>query len=262
VVLAIGVVLFAVGELLLSPRWSWNEGLRVWATLAGRFAAAYVRAAPGTFAWIFAMFVTTAIVTSSSPEVAHALLLERSTNLEQLAGPDPWRALIQAPFFVGDWIGLLGALPWLVLVSAPVERWLGTWRWLLVWFLGEVGVSLVVAAVLRAGVDSGALSASVRTQLDFGASYAYYALAGVFSWRLARPWRFAWLTALLLDLVLALALSPNSTALGHLLCFLLGTALFPLTRSGAVRARGDDGKPKALYPAVAEIWILPFGSPG
>jgi len=93
-------------------------------------------------------------------------------------------------------------------------------------------------------------------------SYAYDALAGIFGWRLAGPWRFAWLTALLLDLVLALALSPSSTALGHLLCFLLGTALFPPTRSAAVRARGDDGKPEALYSAVAEIWIRPFRSQG
>jgi membrane associated rhomboid family serine protease len=206
------------------------------------------------------MVVTTAIVTSSSPEVAHALLLERSTNLEQLAGPDPWRALIQAPFFVGGWLGLLGALPWLLFVSAPVERWLGSWRWLLVWFLGEVGISLLVAALLRAGVDSGAISESVRTQLDVGASYAYYALAGVFSWRLARPWRFVWLAALLLDLVLKLALSPSSTALGHLLCFCLGVALLPLTWSAPVRRRGDDGAPKALYPAVAEIWLRPFTS--
>jgi len=251
---------FALGGVLLSPRWSWNDRLRAWAPRVERFVGAYVRAAPATFAWAFAMVVTTAIVTSSSPEVARALLLERSTNLEQLAGPNPWRSLIQAPFFVADWTGLLGALPWLLLVSAPVERWLGTWRWLLVWFLGEVAVSLVVAAVLRAGVDSGVISESVRTQLDVGASYAYYALAGVFSWRLARPWRFVWLSVLLLALVLKLAITPSSTALGHLLCFGLGAALYPLTRTSAIRARGDDGTRKTLLDTVGAIWIRPFSA--
>ena len=111
----------------------------------GRAYFGYVRSAPGTYAYLFVLLITSWVLQTSSSRIANALLQERSTNLHHLA-TDPLRVLFSSAFWVGsfaDWV------VWVALFSifvAPVERWIGTGRTAIVFVLGHVGATLITAA--------------------------------------------------------------------------------------------------------------------
>lgn len=224
------VLAFSLGRVVLTRPLSWNGGARAWWTRTRPLVKAYVVAAPATFTWLLILFVTTAVVVSSGPQVGKLLLLQRSTNLHQLLGRNPWRGLVQSAFFVGSWGQWLVLLPFVVLIAAPVERWLGTRRWLVVAAIGHVGVSIAVAAVLYAGLKAGVFPASVRDEVDVGASYVYLAMAGVLSYRWPAPWRAWWVGLGATVLIAGLLVGRDYAQLGHVLCFATGLACWPLTR--------------------------------
>lgn len=197
---------------------------------------AYIRAAPGTYAYLFVLLVTTWVLQTSSDTIARQLLLERSTNLHQLAR-DPVRVLFASAFWVSSpWELLL----WLVLFSAivaQVERWQGTERSAAIFFAGHVGATLATALGLWIALRADLVDAAIANTEDVGPSYGFAAVAAALSYRLAGRARATYVLAIVLVAGISLAVSPDFTNWGHLAGAAIGFATLPLARLTA-RAAG------------------------
>jgi membrane associated rhomboid family serine protease len=206
---------------------------------------AYIRSAPGTYAYLFVLLITSWILQTSSSRIANALLQERSTNLHHLA-TDPLRVLFSSAFWVGsfaDWVA------WVALFSifvAPVERWVGTGRAALVFFIGHVGATLITAGGLWIALQSDLVESSVVNARDVGASYGFAAVAATLSYRFTGRQRILYAAALVGFAGVSLALSHNFTYWGHLIALVIGFACYPIVRRFVPR-RGER-----YVPATAD----------
>jgi len=204
---------------------------------------AYVRSAPGTYVWLLILFLTTVALHHMSPEFEEEFLRQRSTNIHELSDK-PVRVLISSAMWIdgGYWF------PYAVLFTvfhAQAERWLGTARWLAVCFAAHVLATLVSeGALLLAVRDDVAPQSSVNT-LDVGVSYALAGVIGVLTYRIAAPWRYAYLGVVLVLYGVPLGESPTFTDFGHFLSVLVGLGCYPL-----VRGCGKAWNPKETLAAL------------
>ncbi|HEY8978666.1 MAG TPA: rhomboid-like protein [Streptomyces sp.] len=195
---------------------------------AARAVWGYVRSAPGTYVWLGVILLTTIAVHRMSPQFQEQFLRQRSTNLHELSD-NPVRVLLASAMWLdgGYW------LPYAVLYSvihAPVERWLGTLRWLAVAAGAHMLATLISEGALLVAIERGVAPRSAVNTLDVGVSYALAGVAGVLTYRLRGRWRYVWAGGLLALFATPLAVSATFTDLGHFTAVLLGLAAYPLTR--------------------------------
>ncbi|MFE1288726.1 rhomboid-like protein [Streptomyces sp. NPDC058751] len=197
----------------------------------------YVRRAPGTYVWLTILFVTTVALHHMSPDFEADFLRQRSTNIRELSSRP-----VQVLFASAMWIDGGHWLPYAVLYTvfqAPAERWLGTARWLAVNAAAHVLSTLVSEGALLWAINHGLAPRSAVDTLDIGVSYALAGVVGVLTYRIAPPWRYAYLVAVLAAYGIPFAIKPTFTDLGHFTSVLVGLACYPLTRG-----RGKTGNPK------------------
>ncbi|WP_202514989.1 rhomboid-like protein [Streptomyces sp. SID161] len=204
---------------------------------------AYVRSAPGTYVWLGILFVTTVALHHMPAEFEEHFLRHRSTNIHELSR-SPVRVLVASAMWIenGNW------LPYAFLYTvfhAPAERWLGTARWLAVCALAHVLASLISEAMLLAAIRKGVAPQEAVYTMDIGVSYALAGVIAVLGYRIAAPWRYAYLVAVAAVFALPLAAAPSFTDFGHFLAVLLGLACYPL-----VRGRGKAWDPKETLAAL------------
>ncbi len=196
----------------------------------GFFPAAwtYVRSAPGTFLWLLALLFTTIAMHHINPKFTDDFLRRRSTNLHQLS-TDPVRVLFASALWLdgGSWLGYVVLYN---LFHVPVERWLGTLRWLLVIAAAHVGATYLSEGVLYWAIHHGRAPASAVNTLDVGVSYALAGAQAVLAYRIATPWRYPYAAVVLLWYGSALISGRTFTDVGHLSAALIGFACYPLTR--------------------------------
>jgi hypothetical protein len=231
--IVIGVAILAA--LAVRYRWSWAAPFtRRW-DRAHPWIGAYLRCAPGTFTYLFILIVTTWVLRSSTQDLRHALLTEHSTNLDHLRH-DPITVLVSSAF----WVTAPELALWLVcfpLVLAPAERWLGTMRTIVAFFVGHVGATLVTAATLALLINHHQLPRSLRDVVDVGSSYGFFCVAALFTYRLPHRWRWPWALTLLGGSIVLMAVREGFTDFGHFTAILIGLALYGLTLSPAVAQR-------------------------
>lgn len=202
----------------------------------------YAASAPLTYGWLVVLLATTLIQHSLSDRLLRALLLSTSTNLHHLAS-DPLRVLFNSLL----WIDGKYWWPYLVIFTlflAPVERWLGHIRWLVVGLICQVGATYISEGFLYWTIQESQASPRLIDARDVGVSYFVVGIAGVLFYRLPRRWRWLYLGGLVAIAVGALAIRANFTSWGHLCALVLGLACYPLTR----RRRSPA---TAYTPAVA-----------
>ncbi|MER6731329.1 rhomboid-like protein [Streptomyces puniciscabiei] len=203
---------------------------------------AYIRSAPGTYVWLGVLFVTTVALHQMSPEFEQHFLRQRSTNIHELSR-NPVRVLVASALWIdsGRW------LPYILLYTvfhAPVERWLGTARWLTVCALAHVLATLISEGALLKAIRDGMAPHSAVNTLDVGVSYALAGVIAVLTYRIAAPWRYAYLLVVLVVFALPLTEGSTFTDLGHFVSALIGLACYPLTRG-----RGKAWNPKETLAA-------------
>ncbi|MGW4224927.1 rhomboid-like protein [Streptomyces bauhiniae] len=194
----------------------------------GRAVAGYVRSAPGTYVWLAILFVTTVALHHMSPEFEKEFLRQRSTNIHELS-QNPVRVLITS----GMWIDGGHWLPYVVAYSvfhAQVERWVGTARWVVVCVAAHVLATLISELALLRAINDGHAPVSAVNTLDIGVSYALAGVMGVLTYRIAPPWRYAYLAVLLAVYTVPLVGGRTFTDVGHALAALIGLACYPLVR--------------------------------
>jgi hypothetical protein len=195
---------------------------------AAEWTACYVAKAPGTYVWLLVLGLNTFALARMSPRMRRYFLFTHSTNLDQLSH-HPVKVLISSAF----WTQTPSFLPWFLLFNlfhVPVERWLGTRRWLVVVVAAHVGATLVSEGAVELMINAGALPHRTAYALDIGVSYALAGSVGVLTWYLARPLRWYYLGAATLFFVLLLLGDRDFTNLGHLTAFLIGVGCYPVSR--------------------------------
>ncbi|MFJ6086465.1 rhomboid-like protein [Streptomyces sp. NPDC092369] len=208
-----------------------------------RRVGAYVRSAPGTYAWLAILFVTTVAMHHMSPEFEQEFLRQRSTNINELSD-NPVRVLVQSAMWIdgGRW------LPYAVLYTvfhAQAERWLGTLRWLTVCVAAHVLATLISEGALLRAVNEGMAPHSALNTLDIGVSYALAGVVAVLTYRIPAPWRYLYTAVVLAVYGYPLTSSPTFTDLGHFVSVLIGFGCYPLTRG-----RGKTRNPKETAAPV------------
>ncbi|MCA1845188.1 MAG: rhomboid family intramembrane serine protease, partial [Actinobacteria bacterium] len=114
-------------------------------------------------------------------------------------------------------------------IMAPVERWIGTYRWLATFAAGHIGATLATTVGIWLQVREGA-GRSLIYPVDVGASYGLAAMGGVLVYRLPRRWKPVWLGSMAVYLGAPLVTSGTFTDWGHLVAFVIGLAMGPLVR--------------------------------
>jgi hypothetical protein len=196
---------------------------------SGTWIADSVRTAPGTFVYFFALFVTSWSLRGLNPALADRLVQFQSTNLDNLTDR-PVQVLVLSAFWTTG-----GGAAWLLLrfalVLAPVERRLGTRRWLLVFATAHVLATLVTVTGISLGIGRGVTDPGLASVIDVGVSYGLYGVAGTLTWLLTTSrLRIVWVLGLLASITLAGFSTAAFTDVGHLLSLAIGLAFLPLIR--------------------------------
>lgn len=176
----------------------------------------------GTLSWVAIVTATRLVLRGADPRLQHRLLQSASTNLNHLAH-DPLNVLLTSVCFVTSTSGYFSFLLGALVISAPVERWLGLRRWLITVAIGHIGATLVVAFGLKLGVSAGWIDPAVSRAIDVGISYAMRSLAATLFFAISdRRLRRFHLAVLLVVTFVPLAVSHTFTDAGHLAALCLG----------------------------------------
>ncbi|MDH6678744.1 putative membrane protein YcfT [Rhodococcus sp. LBL1] len=192
-------------------------------------AWAYVRRAPGTFVWLAILLVTSIVMDHLSPAALNDVLGSRSTNLHHLQ-EDPVHVLITSALWLagGSWLSYFVLFN---LFHVPVERWLGTVRWLTVAVVAHVGATYISEGVLYLAINHDRAPESAVNTLDVGVSYALAGVTAVLAYRIAPPWRYLYAIGVLVVYGLPLFGGLTFTDIGHFTAVLIGFACYPITRA-------------------------------
>jgi hypothetical protein len=193
--------------------------------------------------------VTTLVLRSVDVLTATRILRHESTNLVQMSRDAPRVLLLSA--FVLDQSHVLVQVAQFTVFLVPLERWIGTYRWLLVFAAGHVGATLATTMGIWLQVRSGAAGRALVYPVDVGVSYGLFAAAGVVVSRLPRPAFRVCAVGLCAFLASAVVRSGTFTDWGHVVALGIGLALAPLVRPDEpVPAR----RPAEGSRAVARLW--------
>ena len=142
-----------------------------------------------------------------------------STNLTNLQRR-PIFVLIVSAFLVPSVFGLYILVP-LACCLGWCERWLGRASTVVIFLMGHVGATLMVAAIQASHLYHDRVDASIREAADVGVSYGMFATFGLLVARVPTRRRPYYIAGGFL-LVVALGRHVDFTALGHVTALLLG----------------------------------------
>ena len=182
-----------------------------------------LREAPATPTWLTIVSITRLLLVLGTDSFNTRLLGAASTNLDNLSR-HPARALAMSAFFVtGNRYYFVFAATCL-LILGPLERRIGSRRWLIGAVAGHAGTTLLVAAglALMAPASDGAGA------IDVGPSYAARFLVAVYACLLPGPARRLAATFLITLSLLQLIVGRSYTDWGHLSAVALGLTFAPL----------------------------------
>jgi hypothetical protein len=177
---------------------------------------------PATIVYAAMLVGVSFLLTALGPHTHDVAVSEMSTNLHNLAHGHVVTLVGSA--FISDSGRVLFWLPGLVCLLALGEL---IWRsrGLVVAFaLGHIGATLIVAVWLAAALQAGWLPMSLARATDVGMSYGAVCVLGALTASIPSRWRPIWIGWWVGNAV-AMALSAEFTAIGHVVALLLGIAV-------------------------------------
>jgi hypothetical protein len=171
-----------------------------------------------------AIVIVIAIVLAVVPDQTHdRLILQSSTNLANLR-ERPLLVLIASAFVVSS-LASLWQIPFLLLLYAAAQRWVGPAGTIFAAALGHIGATLFVATLLASGIAHGWLQRSIARTSDVGVSYGLACLAAFLVMQVPRHWRLPYVVVVLVYFVSPLLFDPNFTSVGHTTALAIGFGL-------------------------------------
>ncbi|MEU9026070.1 rhomboid-like protein [Streptomyces sp. NPDC048383] len=189
----------------------------------------WIRSSPGTHIWLLIIAITSLIVVIAPDRVEHVLLHRNSSNIHELV-QHPIRALISSAFWIENPASLALYALLFECFHAPVERWLGTLRWLLIVATAHITATLISQQVLLMAIEDHRAPHSMTHVVDIGVSYGLAASVGVLTYRLPHPWRWFYLAGAVAFFGIPLLSDADFTDLGHAISLAVGLLAWPLTR--------------------------------
>ncbi|MFB6614005.1 rhomboid-like protein [Streptomyces sp. NPDC056367] len=189
----------------------------------------WIRSSPGTHIWLLIIAVTSIVVAIAPDQIERVLLHRNSSNIHQLV-KYPVRALLSSAFWIEDPASLALYAVLFEVFHAPVERWLGTLRWLVIVATAHIVATLISQKVLLTAIQAHEAPRSMTHVVDIGVSYGLAASVGVLTYRLPRPWRWFYLAGAVAFFGIPLATGGTFTDLGHAISLAVGLLAWPLTR--------------------------------
>lgn len=224
-ILLVMAVLVSTGQ---RHRWGWS----LWLTRRGQRVRpplwAWVRSAPLTYTYLALLTFTTWLLVRTGTALRTAFLAAQSTSLHELS-INPIPVLLRSAFYVTPPELLLWVVAF-TLVLAPLERWIGQKRWLIGFWTGHIGATLVTATGIAWSVSIGRLPGDVAFSVDVGSSYGFATLLGIASYWFGGWAQWLWAAGFAVMWIVVVVLSPDFTNAGHFVAFLLGLAMYPLVR--------------------------------
>ncbi|MFJ9826975.1 rhomboid-like protein [Streptomyces sp. NPDC101160] len=203
----------------------------------------WVRSSPGTHLWLAVIAITSLVIALSPDRLERYLLHRNSSNLFELSH-HPLRALLSSAFWIENPESLLLYVVLFEVLHAPVERWLGTVKWLVVVATAHVAATLISQEVVLLAIRDQHVPRSMAHVVDIGVSYGLAASAGILTYRLPRPWRWLYLAGAVAFFAVPLVTNRTYTDLGHAISLVIGLAFWPLTRAaGPGPGPGPGRKP-------------------
>jgi hypothetical protein len=192
-----------------------------WTAAAARTlsAAAALRV---TTAYAVTLVVVSVMLTKLGPHARDVAVSQMSTNLHNLARGH--LSTLVGSAFVDDGGAVYAWLPELVCLLALGEL---IWRskgLLIVFTVGHIGATLLVAVGLVIAVEAGWLPISVARASDVGVSYGAVCVLGALTASIPPRWRPVWIGGWL-GIAVAAAVGSDFTPFGHTLALLLGMGL-------------------------------------
>ncbi|MFE2128977.1 rhomboid-like protein [Streptomyces amritsarensis] len=189
----------------------------------------WIRSSPGTHIWLLIIAVTSIIVAIAPDQLDRVLLHRNSSNIHQLV-QHPVRALISSAFWIANPASLALYVVLFEVFHAPVERWLGTLRWLVIVATAHVVATLISQKVLLTAIEDHRAPRSMTHVVDIGVSYGLAASIGVLTYRLPNPWRWIYLAGVIAFFGIPVVTGGTFTDLGHAIALAVGLLSWPLTR--------------------------------
>ncbi|KPC61290.1 rhomboid-like protein [Streptomyces chattanoogensis] len=217
------------------PRWPARPLRR-----SAAWALAWVRSAPGTHIWLLIIGITSLVIASASEGLEQFLLHRTSSNIHEL-NEHPLPSLLISGFWIERPESFLLYVAMFELLHANVERWLGTWRWLLIVGAAHCAATLASQELVLLAIEGHRLPRSMTHVVDIGVSYGLAAAAGVLTYRLRPPWCYGWLLGVLLFFGVPLLTGATFTDFGHAIALVLGLVAWPLTPAGRAVPDEDGG---------------------
>ena len=177
--------------------------------------------APATFIYLFVLSITTWVLETSSTGVAKQLLVERSTNLLLLV-EHPFKVLMTSAFWVTSTTELLLSILLFTLIASQFERWVGSGRIVVAFFLGHIGASLLVAFWIWASLNFTIGRTPETTGTDVGSSYGFASIAALYSYKFTGPMKLVYLSIIVGIAAITLVWEPSFTNWGHLIAIAIG----------------------------------------
>ncbi|GGP69445.1 rhomboid-like protein [Streptomyces melanogenes] len=198
---------------------------------------AWVCSSPGTHIWLLVIAITSIVIELSSQGLEHYLLHRNSSNIHELT-KHPAQSLFTSAFWIENPSSFLLYLVLFELVHAPVERWIGTLRWLIAVAAAHVAATLVSQEVVLWSIKNHEVPKRMAHVVDIGVSYGLAASAGLLVYRLPRPWRWLYLACVVAFFGIPLLTGGTFTDIGHGVALAIGLACWPLTRGKSVAPNG------------------------
>ncbi|MFB6439653.1 rhomboid-like protein [Streptomyces sp. NPDC056411] len=204
----------------------------------------WVRSTPGTHIWLLIIGVTSLVIASASEGLEQFLIHRTSSNIHEL-NEHPLPSLLISGFWIERPGSFLLYVVLFELLHANVERWVGSWRWLLTVGGAHVAATLASQELVLLAIEGHRLPRSMTHVVDIGVSYGLAAAAGLLTYRLRLPWRYGYLIGVLVLFGIPLITGATFTDFGHAIALTMGFAAWPLTpaATGEERETGSRTAP-------------------
>ncbi len=191
---------------------------------------------PVTVAYAVVLVAVTVVLTVLGPAVHDRVIGYASTNLHNL-GEGRVGTLIASALIADDGRFFLW-LPGLICLLAIAELLWRSRRLLMVFLVGHIGTTLVVAAGLVAAIELGRLPWTTSRVADVGVSYGVLTVVGALTAVVPPRLKPAWLGWWLAGSVAVLMVGDDFTDAGHVVALALGAAISARLDSAVHWTRG------------------------